>query len=235
LIARRTALEETLLECTTFLNAPGRPGVRGSLVDREGFPMFDMDALLPIREARRKHAETTTDLARIMHEIQQALEDLHQNLRGMWQKQQAPFRVRATRVPTTPTYDAQTETEHTGSDRDSDSHVAAATHTTMPKAVGFCRVNEVRAGSPAAEAGLRVNDVIAEFAHLKHSNHNQLQELPGVVQSAFTANAAVSVLVIRDDQQVALSLRPRRWAGAGVLGYVAPTNTSASTTTTSAA
>ena len=43
LATQREALESEMASILELLNAPGQPGVRGALVDREGFPRADID------------------------------------------------------------------------------------------------------------------------------------------------------------------------------------------------
>lgn len=50
---KRTELEKEIFELSDFLNSPGMPGVEGSLIDREGFPIPNVD-LYAVRTARNK-------------------------------------------------------------------------------------------------------------------------------------------------------------------------------------
>lgn len=48
-------LEQAILSITEYLQAPGMPGLKGNLVDEEGFPRADID-LIDIRKHRNRLA-----------------------------------------------------------------------------------------------------------------------------------------------------------------------------------
>lgn len=50
---QRTAMEHEIFELTDYLTGEGMPGVKGSLIDREGFPIPNVDHMA-IRTARHK-------------------------------------------------------------------------------------------------------------------------------------------------------------------------------------
>lgn len=50
---KRLAMEKQIFDLTDFLNSNGMPGVTGSLIDREGFPIPNVD-LFAVRTARNK-------------------------------------------------------------------------------------------------------------------------------------------------------------------------------------
>ena len=81
LMQRKSELEQRIEHIMQFLAAPGKPGLRGPLVDRDGFPIYGMEELLPIREARHDHARITTDLHELMRAIESALYSLHDSLK----------------------------------------------------------------------------------------------------------------------------------------------------------
>jgi len=47
----------------------------------------------------------------------------------------------------------------------------------------FAKVDTVTAGSPADEAGLKVNDQIRNFGYVNHSNHDNLKRVAECVQN----------------------------------------------------
>jgi len=51
LIQKKDGIEKTILDITEYLEGPGMPGVKGPLVDSEGFPRADLD-LFEIRKMR---------------------------------------------------------------------------------------------------------------------------------------------------------------------------------------
>ena len=89
----------------------------------------------------------------------------------------------------------------------------------------FAEIDEVASESPAATAGLRVGDTLLKFGTLHARNHDGLRALARLTQRS--VGEAISLLVHRRDaaappgappQIVRLELRPRRWAGNGLLG-----------------
>jgi len=55
------------------LNQPGGLGLKGNLIDNEGFPIDDVSLVLETRDARHKLACLQTDLKTIMKEIEAAM------------------------------------------------------------------------------------------------------------------------------------------------------------------
>ncbi|KAL0565877.1 putative 26S proteasome regulatory subunit [Marasmius crinis-equi] len=98
-----------------------------------------------------------------------------------------------------------------------ESNGTESTSTDIPKA--FARVDGVAPGSPAAEAGLRREDLVVKFGHLIHTSFTStsLQPLAEVV--AANENQSISIKVLRDGNPVFLSFVPRKgWGGRGMLG-----------------
>lgn len=58
LVESKDAMEQEIGELMANLTAPGMPGLTGGLVDREGFPLSDVDKLLSVRQARHRLACT---------------------------------------------------------------------------------------------------------------------------------------------------------------------------------
>ncbi len=50
---KRTELEKEIFDLTDFLNGDGMPGVDGPLIDKEGFPIPNVD-LMAVRTARNR-------------------------------------------------------------------------------------------------------------------------------------------------------------------------------------
>ncbi|XP_062399613.1 26S proteasome non-ATPase regulatory subunit 9 isoform X1 [Sardina pilchardus] len=85
---------------------------------------------------------------------------------------------------------------------------------TLPPA--FARVDHVTQGSPASQAGLRVEDEIIEFGSVNPGNFQNLQNIASVVQHS--EGKSLSVAVVRNGQRVQMNLVPQRWSGRGLLG-----------------
>eukprot|EP00798_Chlamydomonas_sp_ICE-L_P016258 gene16258-22434_t len=60
IIGQRYRVEREVEEISTALNAPGKPGLSGSLVDKDGFPRADFD-IPAVRASRQKLACLTND------------------------------------------------------------------------------------------------------------------------------------------------------------------------------
>ncbi len=60
LMKEKDDIEKAIMDITEYLSAPGMPGVKGTLVDEEGFPRADLD-LFEIRKMRNRLACLQTD------------------------------------------------------------------------------------------------------------------------------------------------------------------------------
>ncbi len=55
---KRLKLEQEIISVNEYLNSEGMPGVEGSLIDREGFPIQGVD-IMAVRTARNKLISTS--------------------------------------------------------------------------------------------------------------------------------------------------------------------------------
>ncbi|KAK0441589.1 hypothetical protein EV421DRAFT_629286 [Armillaria borealis] len=79
----------------------------------------------------------------------------------------------------------------------------------------FARVDGVAPGSPAADAGLKREDLIVKFGSL--TSPTSLQAVAEVVGA--NENRSISIRALRDGRPVFFSLTPRKgWGGRGMLG-----------------
>jgi len=141
-----------------------------------------------VRHARVRIIELRNDLAALMDEISKALETVY---------------PRPTPPPAEGAATAAT---------------AVGTEVTPAELRPFARVSGIAPGSPAADAGLRREDLVVKFGGLRHPQPD-LQSLAAVV--AENENKAISVLVWRSGTEglTALRLTPRQgWGGRGSLG-----------------
>jgi len=76
LMAKKEKLESEIGELSEYLNGPGMPGLKGGLVDSEGFPRADLD-IISIRSARNRLAHLNTDHMEVMRIIESRLHELH--------------------------------------------------------------------------------------------------------------------------------------------------------------
>jgi len=82
----------------------------------------------------------------------------------------------------------------------------------------FARVDGVAPGSPAANAGLRREDLIVKFGHLTAAAFSgSLEPLADLVGR--NENCELRIQVLRDGQELSLQFTPRKgWGGRGLLG-----------------
>ncbi|XP_011309988.1 26S proteasome non-ATPase regulatory subunit 9 [Fopius arisanus] len=80
----------------------------------------------------------------------------------------------------------------------------------------FVQVNLVSPGSPAALAGLCVDDLVIEFGSINSQNFKSFKDFGEVVNHSL--NKSVIVKVKRRNDYVVLTLVPKPWAGKGLLG-----------------
>ena len=75
-------LENRINELTDYLTQPGMPGVNGSLIDKDGFPLANLD-LVAIRTARHELVCKQNDLKNLMEIIEKKMmsyfEELNNN------------------------------------------------------------------------------------------------------------------------------------------------------------
>lgn len=247
LMAQRDALEAEAEAVRSELEAPGpegqaAPGLRGPLVDAEGFPRADID-LYNVRAKRNRIACINTDYRAIMVEIEAELKNLHAST-----PMPAPPAPRAASTAV----GAPNISVTTGSD---DNDQAELSYLDTP---GFALIDEVTEGSPAASAGLCVGDVLVSFGGLRVQSSalglgsSPMPSIPRVVQE--NVNRQVQIVVRRRkrggnvptapspevdgvaaglqgaaladaskrgnviDDIVHISLVPRVWSGRGLLG-----------------
>lgn len=95
----------------------------------------------------------------------------------------------------------------------------------------FAKVNSIAPESPAEESGLKVNDLILEFGSINYDTPNTFQEVAQCVPKAATENQSITIAVSREVTVVretttgfntntitTVSLKPRPWAGRGLIG-----------------
>ncbi|XP_069789385.1 26S proteasome non-ATPase regulatory subunit 9 [Narcine bancroftii] len=80
----------------------------------------------------------------------------------------------------------------------------------------IAKVDTVSPGSPASMSGLQVGDEIVVFGSVNTQNFQNLQNIAKVVQHS--EGKPISITVIRNGQNIHLSLTPQRWTGRGLLG-----------------
>jgi len=88
--------------------------------------------------------------------------------------------------------------------------------STVSERVPFLRVSNVLPGSPAEQSGLRDGDLVCQMGSLHKDSFSGLGDVAEIVK--LSVNKAVPVKVLRGEEKRTLALKPRSWAGKGVLG-----------------
>jgi 26S proteasome non-ATPase regulatory subunit 9 len=226
--ARRDGIEGELGMLVEVLQSAscGAVGLKGALIDSEGFPRADVD-LYDVRRKRHRVAVLQTDHKDIMQVLETELKALHRVLKqiskfgGETALQQQP----AAAPPSVPSARQQPSNGGGGDEKtieESDALSAAAVVSVsqvLPEP--FARVESVAAGSPAEAAGLRVGDQVVSFG----DETQKLANLGPIVRD--NENRSVPVNVVRSGARVELALIPRAWSGRGLLGcYLVPSESS---------
>ncbi|EEH51952.1 uncharacterized protein MICPUCDRAFT_7568, partial [Micromonas pusilla CCMP1545] len=185
----REAMEKEMAAISARLSRDGAPGMRGALVDDEGFPIPDVD-LYAVRADRGRYATLRNDHDDITDAIERAMASLHavaSATRGVGAVDvNATMNPRAARPP-------------------------AGT-------AAFAVVDEMHGGSPAASAGLRLHDRVIAFGGVERGAENE-NILPRVAALlAAKEGAEVPVWVTRGTDRVRVFVTPAKWEGRGLLG-----------------
>lgn len=198
----------------------------GNLIDAEGFPRADID-VHGVRTQRNRYAILRTDHQKILAEIEKylhlALAPPANRGEEAGSSEAAPTGPSATEALT-----AQPETAAAASAPAAENGPTNSTHV-VPRRPAFALVDIVTENSPAATAGLLVNDKIVSFGAVSlrsfASPELAMGGLPGLLREH--ENQPLDVIIERGDgenpQIMTLSLTPKRWSGVGLLGcHVVP-------------
>jgi len=91
----------------------------------------------------------------------------------------------------------------------------AATRTvSAPKAMA--KLDEIFPGSPAATAGVELNDQLIEFGTVTSNTEGFLKSIVELVGKS--VNQPIPIVVLRNNERVELSITPQPWGGRGLLG-----------------
>ncbi|KAJ8596657.1 hypothetical protein M405DRAFT_757208 [Rhizopogon salebrosus TDB-379] len=142
-----------------------------------------------IRHARRRINELRNDYKDVMNEIEKALQAVYD----------------PSTIAPSPTI-SEGVAQHNGTED-------------VESLSAFARVDGVAPSSPAAEAGLRREDLILKFGSLTRSSFTatSLQPLADLV--SVNENREIQVIVSRSEEIITIKLIPRNgWGGRGMLG-----------------
>lgn len=95
----------------------------------------------------------------------------------------------------------------------------------LPNGKSMCTVGTVYAKSPAESAGLRQGDSVVAFGPIQHEDYKGVSEsIVPVVKKHVDKPIDVVVVRMNHDKmtvdQIALTLVPKKWSGAGLLGCI---------------
>lgn len=201
LYAERETLESEMASISERLSAPGAPGLRGALVDREGFPIPGVD-LYAVRADRGRYATLRNDHVALTAEVERAIADLHASAPSS-SGRHADASAPAASAPAAP----------------SRPPVVAAPPPGSSPGIPFAIIDDVTPGSPAHDSGLAVGDRVVAFGGVTAERNPSSDPLPAVAaRLAACENVPVPALVIRRGARVEVQVTPRRWGGRGLLG-----------------
>ena len=205
-------LEEKIASLTEYLTGPGMPGVDGSLIDKDGFPLQGIDHVT-IRTVRHDLICTQNDLKNLMEKIEKKMaiyfEELNNNKKTEEIKEESNKNIINNREEKTA--DAVDEDQNKKNDMEQNMKEA------------FAKIVSVENGSPAEEAGLKPEDHIINFNGIlyKGVSHNPLITLSEIVKSKIGEEIPISIVRKNKDnilEMEKLNIIPHTWNGRGVLG-----------------
>eukprot|EP00392_Amoebophrya_sp_AT5.2_P003823 g3828.t1 len=142
LMREKDRLEANIEALTEFLSSGNMPGLKGGLIDADGFPRADID-LYQVRDARHKIACYQNDHKAVMRKIEEGLCNLHA--------------VSKVSVPI-----AGGKSRKEGGEGDAAS-ASAAKRLKLGVGPPFAVIDSVSPGSPAEAAGVQANDFLKKF------------------------------------------------------------------------
>ena len=203
-------LEEKITELTEYLTQPGMPGVDGSLIDREGFPLAGLD-LVSIRTARHELICKQNDLKNLMETIEKKMMVYFEELNNNKIEEESTENKSNTNIKEEATAGA------CGEDTKINNNMEGSIKEP------FAKIISVETGSPADEAGLKAEDSIIVFNGIlyKGVSNNPLVTLSEIVKSKIGQKIPVTVVRKNKDNILEvdnLNITPHTWNGRGVLG-----------------
>ncbi|CAK4080331.1 unnamed protein product [Aphanomyces euteiches] len=199
----RAAIEAEIELIVEELNSGPNPiGLKGPLVDAEGFPRADID-VYNVRHKRHRFACLQTDLKWKMKEIEEVMAEIY----GEKKAQQPPPPPKPAFTAPSSQVAEPTSNFHAPVKLDKSSEI---------KSSPFAKVESVQDGSPSFEAGLLVGDQIITFGSANADNHRELSAIREIVMRHI--NATIEVVAQRGEDQLQIFLVPHLWPGQGVLG-----------------
>ena len=203
LMKKKDEMEKSIIDITEYLEAPGMPGVKGSLVDEEGFPRNDID-LFDIRKNRNRLACLQTDHVNLMKDIEKGLFALHEGyIKEECKDDGAPREERKL-----DTMSQSSSTKDALSDQ-------------QTQKIPFAWISDVISGSPADQAGLKLGDAVYRFGDIDTHNHDNLKAIVELVKKRMNEEITIKVLrknLLGGNEDKEIEFIPKEWGGRGYLG-----------------
>lgn len=234
-VAAKDKLEMEIVALVDDLDSRG-VGLKGPLVDAEGFPRADVD-LIDVRTKRGRVAVLQNDHKSAMHGIEKLLQEVHAEARakkeaGTGASSASGSSGRTSGTGTGSSASAAAELSEgkgnampvigsvfadaaTDGGPATDADSASASAEALP-AKPLAKVNSVAPSSPADEAGLKAGDAIMRFGTATSDNSVGLEAIVPLVSNSI--GRPINVVVRRGDAILPLVLTPHSWSGGGVLG-----------------
>ena len=201
LYKQREELEAEMASISQRLNGPNMPGLKGSLVDNEGFPIGGGDVdLYSVRADRQRYNSLKNDHLQLTNAIEKEVQQLLSS-------SASPSAVGGGGGGT----DAIVKTKTENNEK-----VKIPTESTTPKTTStnrkaFAVVDILAPGSPADLDGLMVHDRILDFG-----GAFSIADAALLIQG--NLGKSHRVLVNRAGVDEILNIAPRTWNGNGLLG-----------------
>ncbi|XP_018785674.1 PREDICTED: 26S proteasome non-ATPase regulatory subunit 9 [Bactrocera latifrons] len=199
LMAEKEAMESKISDYGNILANNANVGMDGPLVDAEGFPRNDID-VYQVRQARQQIICLQNDYKALMKEIEKQMHKLHS------EAAESQTQLLSTNTATLRLED------------DNEVPITSMSSASVePPVKVIVKVNMISPGSPAEEAGLRVDDEILEFGTINSRNfQNNLTQIGDLVRHM--QNKRIPLKVLRMGIQLDMILIPKTWSGRGLLG-----------------
>ena len=195
LYKQREGIEKEMALISQRLIAEGMPGLKGSLVDSEGFPISGVD-LYAIRSDRQKYAVLKSDHVSITNIIQTELSQILSPQGGarmeQHQTQEQPEEAKVEVVGVV------------ANDRKKVEEKRAPLKA-------FAVVDILTPSSPAEVDGLRMHDRVLSFCEA-----TSISDVALLIRN--NAGKSFRVQVNRAGKDIELNVTPRKWDGDGLLG-----------------
>lgn len=208
-------LEKRINELTDYLTQPGMPGVKGSLIDKDGFPLANLD-LVAIRTARHELVCKQNDLKNLMETIEKKMMNYFEELNN-----NKPAQVEEEKKVNIFNNKEEISADACGEEPKKNDKKENEKNENIKEP--FAKIVSIAEGSPAEEAGLKTDDNVILFNKIlyKGVSNNPLVMLSDIVKDKIGEEIPISVVRKNDNnvlEVLELNIVPHTWSGRGVLG-----------------